>query len=210
MAVFSFHPVKAITTGEGGAVVTNRKDLYDKLLMLRNHGVTRDAHKYINRPMKDAGWYYEMQGLGYNYRITDFQCALGVSQLSKIGKFTKKREKIAKFYNAEFSGIKSVWAPTFYNNALSAWHLYCLRINSIGSIKDKIRVFNELKKRGIGVQVHYIPLYLHPYYKKMGYKSGLCPNAEKFYLSTFSLPIYYSISDKDMKRVVETVKNILK
>ena len=208
MSVFSFHPVKTITTGEGGAIVTNRRDLYDKLLAFRNHGITKDASNYVNKSLKEAPWYYEMQELGFNYRITDFQCALGISQLNRIDKFAKKREVIARFYNSEFAELKRVRLPAIEDDVISAWHLYYLKIKDVRSIKDKIGILNALRKKGIGAQVHYIPAYLHPYYKRMGYRRGLCPNAESFYLSAVSLPLYYSLSGKDMRYVAKIIKGL--
>ncbi len=201
MATLSFHPVKLITTGEGGAVLTNRKDLYERLLMLRNHGITKDRKKM----KKDAGpWYYEQQYLGFNYRITDFQCALGISQLKKIGKFVKRRRQIAKIYREELSEIKGMELPIERDYVRSAWHLYYIRLDGPGIRKD---VYGRLKKEGIGCQIHYIPVYLQPYYRKnLGYKKGDCPAAEQYYRRCISIPIFPKMRDDDVYKVVGVLR----
>ncbi len=205
VAVFSFHPVKHITTGEGGAVVTNDKNIYEKLLMFKNHGITKEKEKFKNNP--DGDWYYEMQFLGYNYRMTDIQASLGISQLKKLDSFIEKRRYIAKRYNEAFKDNPYFDIPTEKDYALHAYHLYPIRL------KDKKRkkvIFEKLRKKGLGVQVHYIPIYFHPYYQKLGYKKGLCKIAEDFYAKEISLPIYPAMKEEDIEYVIKKVLKAFK
>lgn len=202
MTVFSFHPVKHITTGEGGMVLTNSKDLYKKLILYRNHGITRDKKNLFK---KDEGhWYYEMHSLGFNYRITDFQCALGISQLSKLEKFIKSRKKIVNFYHSELSKVDSIELPTQRDYVRSAWHIYVIRVK-----KNRIKVFNRLRRAGIGVNVHYRPIYLHPFYLKMGYRAGLCSKAETYYSQALTIPLYSNMSREDATYIVDKLKESL-
>lgn len=208
MTIFSFHPVKSITTGEGGAVLTNRKDLYEKLLMFRNHGVTKESSKFKVKSSKLTGsWHYEMQYLGYNYRITDIQAALGISQLKKLDGFIEKRREIVKIYNKELSEIKEIELPIEKNHVKSAWHLYIIRLKNKYKRKD---VFCKLKEKGVGAQIHYIPVYLQPYYKQLGFKKGICPLAEKYYDETITIPLYPSMKNKDVKSVIQILFNVFK
>jgi UDP-4-amino-4,6-dideoxy-N-acetyl-beta-L-altrosamine transaminase len=198
--VFSFHPVKHITTGEGGLITTNSKDFYERLLMLRNHGITKDPLRFVN--INQGPWYYEMQDLGFNYRITDFQCALGISQLRKIDGFVKKRRQIAQKYDAAFHGKHTLEILEEEKGVFNSYHLYPLRV------KDKetrLRLFNFLRTKNIFCQVHYIPVYLHPYYKVLGYNEGECPFAEDFYQRELSLPIYPSMNQGDVDYVIENI-----
>lgn len=208
MTIFSFHPIKSITTGEGGAVLTNREELYEKLLMLRSHGITREqnAMKRFEGP-----WYYEMHELGFNYRITDFQCALGISQLEKLDKFIERRREIVQIYNKKLSKIEKIELPVEKENVKSAWHLYSVRLKIKSKVKVKRRdIFNYLRKNNIGVQVHYIPVYMQPYYQNLGYKKGLCPVAEDFYQREITLPLYQSMSNRDVKRVINSILKTFK
>jgi UDP-4-amino-4,6-dideoxy-N-acetyl-beta-L-altrosamine transaminase len=208
MAIFSFHPVKSITTGEGGAVLTNRPDLYKKLCVLRNHGIVKNERAFTCKDLSDKGaWYYEMQELGFNYRITDIQCALGIRQLKKLNMFLKRRREISDIYNKRLSGFDEIVLPTEKPYAASSWHLYYIRVKK--SSRRKI-VFERLKKAGIGVQVHYIPVYLHPFYQKLGYKKSLCKNAEEFYRQEISIPIYPGMADKEAEYVVRKIEGALK
>ncbi|HIE59000.1 MAG TPA: UDP-4-amino-4,6-dideoxy-N-acetyl-beta-L-altrosamine transaminase [Persephonella sp.] len=198
--VFSFHPVKHITTGEGGAVLTNDEKVYEKLLMFRNHGITKDKNKLINT--QEGDWYYEMQILGFNYRMTDIQASLGISQLKKLDRFIKKRREIAKIYNQAFKNIPYFDIPIEKEYAFHSYHLYPIRLKK--DYKDKkADIFKALRDNGIGVQVHYIPVYWQPYYQKIGYEKGLCPKAEDFYQREISLPIFPAITDNDVNYVIQ-------
>lgn len=204
MTVLSFHPVKIITTGEGGAILTNRKDVYEKLLMLRNHGIIKDKSKFINfNKLTDGDWYYEMQDLGFNYRLTDIQCALGISQLKRLDSFIKKRKEIVKIYNTAFAK-NNFFLPIEKPVVKSAWHIYYLRLKNY---QYRLGLYNYLKDKNIGCQIHYIPVYLQPYYrKKFGYKPGLCPKAEKYYKQTITLPLYPQLTNSEINYVIKTVK----
>lgn len=202
LTIFSFHPVKTITTGEGGMIVTGNRKFYERLLQFRHHGIAK-------RPDL-GGWYYEMTELGYNYRITDIQAALGVSQFRKIKQFIKKRRKIVDYYNKSFADIGELVTPLEKENVFAAWHLYPLRFNLQKLNKTKKQVYNFLRERGLGVQVHYIPIHLHPYYRKnLGYKRGDFPVAEKFYEEEISLPLFPSLKKSEIEYVVKTVKNLI-
>ncbi|MDD5560624.1 MAG: UDP-4-amino-4,6-dideoxy-N-acetyl-beta-L-altrosamine transaminase [Candidatus Omnitrophica bacterium] len=203
MAILSFHPVKAITTGEGGAVLTNNKRLYQRLLMLRNHGITKDS-KSLDRKMRYCGWYYEMQELGFNYRLTDIQSALGISQLKKLDFFIEKRRKIAVTYNKAFNGNHFFDVPKENKDVFCAYHLYPIRLKKDLELK-RDGIFKLLRDKKIGVQVHYIPVYLHPYYKKLGFKKGICPAAEDFYHREISLPIYPALTSREIQYIINTV-----
>ena len=208
MAIFSFHPVKTITTGEGGAVLTNSRDLYEKLLRLRSHGITKDAD-LIDKKMRGCGWYYEMHDLGFNYRLTDIQAALGTSQLKKLDDFISKRRKIAEIYNNAFSDNGFFDTPVEKEYAFSAYHLYTIRIKD--ELIDKRKaVFSRMREEGLGVQVHYIPVYLQPYYKKLGFKKGSCPVAENYYDREISLPIYPALTGKQVKYIIDKVLKVFK
>ena len=207
MTVFSFHPVKSITTGEGGAVLTNRKDLYEKLLMFRNHGITKEKTKLINK--KEGLWYYEMQELGFNYRISDFQCALGISQLKKLDKFIQRRIEIVKIYKEAFKNNDFFDLPIEKKDIKSSWHLYPIKLKDEYKDKKKL-IFSSLRKKGLWVQVHYIPVYWQPYYQELGYRKGICPNAEDFYQREISLPLYYSMTDEDVGYVEEKLFEVFK
>ncbi|MDQ7032797.1 MAG: UDP-4-amino-4,6-dideoxy-N-acetyl-beta-L-altrosamine transaminase [Desulfonauticus sp.] len=203
--VFSFHPVKHITTGEGGAVLTNNEEVYEKLLLFRNHGITKNEQKFIGE--KHGDWYYEMHFLGYNYRMTDIQAALGLSQLKKINAFVKKRREIAQIYNNAFKDNPFFYVPKERDYARSSFHLYPIRLKE-KFINKKKEFFGELRQNGLGVQVHYVPVYYHPFYQSLGYKKGLCPTAEKFYGQEISLPIFPAMEGEDVKKVIEIVFNV--
>jgi UDP-4-amino-4,6-dideoxy-N-acetyl-beta-L-altrosamine transaminase len=204
MAIFSFHPVKSIATGEGGAVLTNNKAYYDRLLMLRTHGITKENLVYAAQ----GGWYYEMQELGFNYRITDIQAALGVSQMKKIDKFISNRREIAAIYDRAFSNNPAFDIPFEKKGVRSAYHLYPIRLK--GEFKNmRKEVFENLRAKGLGVQVHYIPVYLQPYYRKsLYYKPGLCPNAEDYSSCCISIPLYPAMTDSQIKQVIKTLKEV--
>lgn len=202
MIILSFHPVKAITTGEGGAVLTNNKVFYEKLKVFRHHGI-------IKKPEK-GGWYYEIEKPGYNYRLTDFQCALGLSQLKKINKFIKKRREIVAKYNKAFKNVEEIITPTERNYVKSAWHIYTIQLRLEKLKASRKKIFEELQKKSLGVQVHYIPLHLQPFYKKnFGYKIGDFPIAEKYYERAITLPLFPKMTGSEVERVIKTVKKII-
>lgn len=206
MTTFSFHPVKTITTGEGGAVMTNDKKIYERLRLLRTHGMTKDASKLAVNP---GPWYYEMQTLGFNYRLTDFQAALGVSQLKKLGRFKKRRREIVAQYDRAFANLPNVMAPIEEKGVESAFHLYVLRVDFEALGVSRNFVMTQLKKQGIGTQVHYIPVHLQPYYQNcFGYKPGDFPVCEKYYEQALSLPLYPAMTNRDVAFVIRAVKEI--
>jgi UDP-4-amino-4,6-dideoxy-N-acetyl-beta-L-altrosamine transaminase len=200
--ILSFHPVKAITTGEGGMILTNRKDFYEKLKIFRHHGI-------IKKPEK-GGWYYEIENPGYNYRLTDFQCALGLSQLKKINKFIKKRREIVEKYNDAFKDIEEIITPTERNYVKSAWHIYVIQLCLEKLKVDRKKMFEELQKEGLGVQVHYLPLHLQPLYrKKFGYKKGDFPVAEIYYQRAITLPLFPKMTGREVNKVIKSVKKVI-
>ena len=207
MTVFSFHPVKTITTAEGGAVTTNDEKLYQKLCMLRSHGVTKDENLLTKNP---GPWYYEMQSLGFNYRMTDMQAALGVSQLKKLDFFKKRRREVIAMYNKAFADMRYLKTPYEPENVCSCFHLYVTQIDFVSLGKTRTQVMQELRNRGIGTQVHYIPVPTQPFYKNtFGYKDGDYPVAEKYYEQELSLPLYPGLRDDDVNTVIKAVKEVV-
>ena len=199
ISIFSFHPVKHITTGEGGAITTNSKELYEKLLSLRAHGMYKDSS------MKP--WEYEMQSLGFNYRITDFACALGLSQLKKLNSFILKRKEIAKRYDEVF--INSIIRPLYLYNENSSYHLYVVRVDFTKLNISKIELFNKMKEKNIGLQLHYIPINKQPFYKNLGFGNEKTPIMDKYYEECFSLPMYPSLTIDEQKYVIKNLLEIL-
>jgi UDP-4-amino-4,6-dideoxy-N-acetyl-beta-L-altrosamine transaminase len=207
MTVFSFHPVKTITSGEGGAITTNSELLYKKLLKLRTIGITRDQTELSENP---GPWYYEMQSLGGNYRMTDIQAALGRSQLSRLAFFKQRRREIVNKYNATFAEMPHLIIPYEEKNADSCFHLYVLQIDFSGLGKSRKQVITELKEEGIGTQVHYIPVNSQPYYtKKFGYKQGEYPVTEEYYENALSIPLYAAMNNENVDRVINAIKMIV-
>ena len=198
MTTFSFHPVKHITTGEGGMILTNNPELYQRLKLFRTHGITREEELLTKN---DGPWYYEQLDLGYNYRITDIQCALGVSQMDRLPEFLEKRKQIAKRYNEAFAANEQIQLPYQKEGCDNAWHLYVIRIKN-GKRKE---VFEKLRAAGIGVNVHYIPVYQHPYYRTHGYAEVTCPNAEEYYKECISLPMYPDLKEEEQEYVIKKV-----
>jgi UDP-4-amino-4,6-dideoxy-N-acetyl-beta-L-altrosamine transaminase len=207
----SYHPVKHITTGEGGAVLTNDPAIDEKARCLRSHGIIKDNSKFkIHDSTLNKPWYYEMHEVGFNYRITDFQCALGASQLKKLDQFVQKRRKIAKKYNESFSNFDNLKIPEAYNSVGHAYHLYPLQINFHKLPFTKSEFFKKMKDFEINLQVHYIPIHLQPFYKnKYGFKQGDFPFAEDFYRKELSLPIYPDLHSNDQEYVIEMLSNQL-
>lgn len=206
MTMFSFHPVKHITTGEGGIITTNNDDYYKKLLQFRSHGITRDSDQ-LNE--NHGPWYYEMQSLGYNYRMTDIQAALGSSQLDKIERFIKRRKEIVHQYNEAFKGNSNFTIPYQTTNGDSSWHLYVLKINTDLLTVGRKEVFEMLQARNIGVNVHYIPVHTMPYYKELGYQKGSLPIAERVYENIISLPLFPAMMDKDVHYVINAITEVI-
>ena len=196
VSVFSFHPVKHIATGEGGMVTTNDKSLFEKVSFYRTHGITKDSallHK------NDGGWYYEMQDLGYNYRLTDFQAALGVSQLKRASSNLAKRQEIARRYNAAFAEIDGIRTPFLSPSAYHAYHLYVIQV------ADRLGLYNYLREHKIYAQVHYVPLHLMPYYSQFGYRKGDFPVVEDYYEHCLSLPMFPTLSEEEQQYVIKKV-----
>jgi UDP-4-amino-4,6-dideoxy-N-acetyl-beta-L-altrosamine transaminase len=207
ITIFSFHPVKNITTGEGGMALTNNENYYGKLKMFRTHGIVKENKKMRRN---EGEWYYEMQSLGYNYRLTDFQCALGISQFKKLEKFVERRRDIANKYNEAFSEITEIKIPYEKRNVKSTYHLYVIQLNLERFKVDRKAIFDALRAENIGVHVHYIPLHLQPYYQeKFGYKHGDFPIAEEYYKRAITLPLFPKMNDGDINDVIDAVKKVI-
>lgn len=206
MTTFSLHPVKHITTGEGGMITTNSEELYRRLKRFRSHGITREISEMINY---EGGWYYEQQDLGFNYRLTDIQAALGLSQLKKLDYFVNKRIEIAEKYTEKLAELSCVKTPVVLDGLNSSWHLYVVQIDFELLKINKNDFFNQMKSFGIGLNVHYIPVYKHPYYQKNGYEDVICMESEKAYKQFVSLPIFYDLSDEDQNYVIDKLIKIV-
>lgn len=216
MTTFSFHPVKHITTGEGGMIMTNDEALYEKLQLFRTHGITRKENYLThglhwntqgNRDRNDyeGPWYYEQVALGYNYRITDIQCALGISQMNRLDEFLEKRRNLAKRYDQAFADCTDLVLPKQMEEVQSAWHLYVIQVVN----HNRREVFEQLREAGIGVNVHYIPVYTFPYYQEHGYRDVCCHHAEELYKHIITLPLYPDLTQEQQDYVIEKVKEIL-
>lgn len=206
MMMVSFHPVKHITSGEGGVIFTDNKEYYNKLIQFRSHGITRDNDFLENK--ENAAYYYEQQFLGYNYRLTDFQAVLLKSQLKHLDFFLSKRRKLANEYFLALKDFEEIVCPFQADYGESSYHLFVI------NLKDKYKdqrdfIFNEMKKRNIGVNVHYIPIYYHPYYKKLGYKKGLCKNTERLYEGLITLPLHPKMEKEDVLEVSQILRECL-
>ena len=202
MTTFSFHPVKPITTGEGGMIVTDNEEFYKKMVLFRGHGITRDENLMTRN---DGPWFYQQLDLGYNYRITDIQCALGCSQMKKLDRFLARRKEIVARYNEAFADCENIVTPYQLPETESGWHLYIVQVKNC----DRRKVFEALREHGIAVNVHYIPVYLHPYYQEHGYKDVHCRNAEEVYSHIISLPLYPTLTEEQQQYVIETLKYVI-
>ena len=206
MTIFSFHPVKTMTTGEGGVITTNNKELYETLLRLRSHGMTRDRSRMTHY---DGPWYYQMQELGFNYRITDIQAALGISQLKRLDSFVKKRRHIVDYYRKHFAHDSRFNVLTEHPDCNAGYHIFPLLINFDHVTHSKSDIFAQLAEKGIYPQVLYIPVHTQPYYKKLGFNDGDFPLAEKYYQQTMSLPLYVGLKNTDLNYIVKTIKEVV-
>ncbi len=206
ITIFSFHPVKHITTGEGGMAVTSNPKIYHQLKLIRSHGVVRSEAL-----MKKYGpWYYQMEALGYNYRITDIQCALGLSQLSKIDSFVQKRRDYVSRYCDHFKGVEEIVLPVEKPGFRSAYHIFVIRLKLDRLKATRRKIFEELRGHNVGVNVHYIPIHLQPYYRKtFGFKSGDFPVAEAYYESAITLPLFPEMTAKAVEQIAATVKSVI-
>lgn len=201
MTTFSFHPVKPITTGEGGMIVTDNEDFYKKMVLFRSHGITRDDSMMTRN---DGPWFYQQFDLGYNYRITDIQCALGCSQMKKLDRFLARRKEIVARYNEAFADCDNIITPYQLSDTESGWHLYIVQVKKC----DRRQVFENMREKGIGVNVHYIPVYMHPYYQEHGYENVHCANAEEIYSHIISLPLYPGLTSEQQDYVIDTLKSL--
>lgn len=206
MTVFSFHPVKIITTGEGGMVLTNNKELYEKLVLYRSHGITRDASKMTKAT--DGPWYYQQIELGYNYRMTDIQAALGYSQMERLDKFVERRRQLAKRYDELLEDLP-IRIPKQSADTNSSWHIYVVRLDKTRTSKSKPEIFEDMKKCGVTLNLHYIPVHLQPYYQMKGFKEGDFPVSERYYEEAFTLPLYYELTDEQQDKIVESLRDVL-
>lgn len=207
MTMFSFHPVKTITTGEGGIITTNSEEYYNKLINFRSHCITRDINQLKD---KDNGnWYYEQLDLGFNYRMTDFQAALGISQMKKLDKFIIRRKEIVNTYNDALKKLDGVILQKNPEYSDTVNHLYVLKLDLDRFKVDRKQIYNALIAENIGVHVHYIPVYWHPYYRKLGYKKGLCPKSEDLYNSLLTIPLFPAMKDEDVEDVIKGIYKII-
>ena len=203
VTIFSYHPVKIITTAEGGLALTNDAELARLMGLYRTHGVTRDASEMENEP--DGGWYYEQVALGFNYRMTEMQAALGLSQMDRLDRFVATRRALAARYDRALEG-QPLTRPWQHPDALSSYHLYIVRLDlSRNSISHR-QVYDRLRERGVGVNLHYMPVYLQPYYRRLGFRPGLCPEAERYYAEALSIPLYAGLEEAQQDHVVASLK----
>lgn len=206
MTMFSFHPVKHITSGEGGIITTNDETYYQKLLQFRTHGITKHANQLMDR---HGPWYYEMQFLGFNYRMTDIQAVLGTSQLKKIERFIELRKQYVALYEQAFRDLSELTTPYQDGVGESSWHLYIIRLNQNKLKVSRKEIFEALLNENIGVNVHYIPVHWMPYYQELGYSKGICPHAEALYEDIITLPLFPAMTEHDVYDVIDAVKKVL-
>lgn len=208
ITIFSFHPVKIITTGEGGMALTNDKKIAIKIAQLRSHGITFDSDEMQTKPISEI-WNYQQIDLGFNYRMTEIQAALGISQMDKLNSFIKKRKLISNTYDKELKSTPLL-LPLQACQSQSSWHLYVVRVKKKDSYLTQRYLYTELRKLNIGVNIHYIPVYLHPYYKKLGFPEGYCPKAENFFQEALSIPIFPDLTSIQQEFVITAIKNLFK
>lgn len=206
MTVFSFHPVKIVTTGEGGIVLTNNKELYEKLKLYRSHGITRDSDLMTQEA--DGPWYYQQIELGFNYRMTDMQAALGCSQMDSLDEFVARRRYLVKRYNEK---LKNLPLRTPYQDEATnpSWHIYIIRVDFTKVKLSKKEIFARMRDSGIVLNLHYIPVHTQPYYQKLGFQKGDFPVSEKYYEEAITLPLYYDLTDEQQDEVIEALKEVL-
>ena len=207
MTCFSFHPVKTVTGGEGGAIATNSEDFYRKLILARSHGITHDESMMEGAP-HEGPWYYEQVSLGYNYRLTDFQSALLISQMKKLDEFSARRKEIVRRYNEAFSKIPEIIVQKEIPQSDTCRHLYIIRLNLDMLRCTRREFFDAMSAENVQCQIHYVPVYWFPYYQHLGYKMGLCPNAEEIYKGIMSIPLYPKMTDDDVDDVIHAVKKV--
>jgi len=207
ITVFSFHPVKPITSGEGGVITTNSKECYKILSKLRTHGITKNLNE-LNKKI-NSKWYYEQQLLGFNYRMSDIHASLGISQLKKINVFLKYRNKIANIYDKELAH-PLIFLPKKHKDYFSTYHLYIIKLKLKKINKSYDFIFKKIQSKGIGINLHYLPVHLHPLFRKMGFKSGDFPYSEKYSNCAISIPIYFGLKNKDQQKVIKIIKNVLR
>ena len=208
LTVFSFHPAKNMTTAEGGMVTTNNDELYEKLLMFRTHGITKDA---VNRFGKSGGYYYDMQYLGFRYNLSELHASLGIHQLIKLPTFQKRRREIVKIYNRELENFDEITIPFVKKNIKHSWHLYVIQLNLEKLRVDRDFIFKALRAENLGVNVHYIPVHYHTYYQnKFGFKKGMLPNIEWLFPRLLTIPLFPKMSDDDVYDVINSLEKVLK
>ena len=203
ISVFSFHPVKNITTGEGGMILTNNQKLSEKIHLYRSHGITRDTKKMINK--EEGLWYYEQLLLGFNFRMSDIHAALGISQMNSLDKFISKRNDISQIYTEELKGLP-LTIQRVRKEDLSAWHIFVIRLKLSELKLSRLEIYNSLRNMGIGVNVHYIPVHLHPFYKNLGFNKGDFPNSENYYDGAITIPMFTKLKKKEIKYVIQALK----
>ena len=203
ISVFSFHPVKNITTGEGGMILTNNQKLSEKIHLYRSHGITRDTKKMINK--EEGLWYYEQLLLGFNFRMSDIHAALGISQMNSLDKFISKRNELSQIYTEELKGLP-LTIQRVRKEDLSAWHIFVIRLKLSELKLSRLEIYNSLRNKGIGVNVHYIPVHLHPFYKNLGFNKGDFPNSENYYDGAITIPMFTKLKKKEIKYVIQALK----
>ena len=208
MTCFSFHPVKTITSGEGGAITTNDPELYKKLRLASQHGIVRNPDDFVEKNPEGI-WYYEMQTLGYNYRMTDFQAALLSSQLNKLEQFSNRRKEIVNKYNEAFKDVPEIIVQKEIPESDTTRHLYIIQLDLDKLTCTRREFFDAMSAENVQCQVHYVPVYWFPFYQNMGYTKGLCPNAEKIYKGIMSIPLYPMLTDEDVESSIAAVKKIV-